>query len=64
MLRLDDMISDIEYTLGVLKAYRNITVAGKCCNTCGKIKDCEYRPEWGDLTRINCPLWVQEGEMT
>lgn len=31
-----------------------------CCNTCGKLKDCEYRPEWGDQTRINCPLWEKE----
>ena len=28
-----------------------------CCNTCGKLKDCEYRPEWGDSVRWNCPLW-------
>ena len=28
-----------------------------CCNTCGKLKTCEYRPEWGEPTRINCPLW-------
>lgn len=34
-----------------------------CCNTCGKLKTCEYRPEWGEPTRINCPLWVKEGEM-
>ena len=28
-----------------------------CCNTCGKLKDCEYRPEWGDSVWWNCPLW-------
>lgn len=28
-----------------------------CCNSCGKMKDCEYRPAWGEPTRINCPLW-------
>ena len=33
-----------------------------CCNTCGKMKDCEYRPEWGDSTRINCPLWKADGD--
>ena len=26
------------------------------CNNCKK-KDCEYRPEWGDSVRWNCPLW-------
>ena len=31
-----------------------------CCNSCGKMKTCKYRPEWGKPTRINCPLW--EGE--
>ena len=29
------------------------------CNNCGR-KDCEYKPELGEQTRINCPLW--EGE--
>lgn len=33
-----------------------------CCNSCGKLKTCEYRPEWGESTRINCPLWEKEGE--
>ena len=32
------------------------------CNGCGKIKTCEYRPDWGAPTRINCPLWSREGE--
>lgn len=32
------------------------------CNECRK-KDCEYRPQWGEITRFNCPLWVaKEGE--
>lgn len=31
-----------------------------CCNSCGKLEYCEYRPEWGAPTRINCPLWVEE----
>jgi len=29
------------------------------CNDCTK-KDCEFKPDWGDDVRINCPLW--EGE--
>lgn len=33
-----------------------------CCGSCGKSKTCEYRPDWGEHTRINCPLWVKEGE--
>lgn len=34
------------------------------CNTCGKSKNCGYRPDWGETTRINCPLWVSEKEVT
>ena len=26
------------------------------CNNCGK-KDCKYKPEPGQMVRINCPLW-------
>lgn len=26
------------------------------CNDCGA-KDCEYKPDPGELVRINCPLW-------
>lgn len=32
------------------------------CTTCGKLKTCEYRPNYGDDVRINCPLWVKEAE--
>ena len=27
------------------------------CNNCGAQKDCEYVPQPGQFTRINCPLW-------
>ena len=30
------------------------------CNDCGKKKECEYVPKWGDPVRINCPLWEEE----
>jgi hypothetical protein len=33
------------------------------CNTCGKRK-CEYRPKLGETVRINCPLWIEEGDET
>ena len=26
------------------------------CNNC-KAKDCQYRPEWGQVVRYRCPLW-------
>lgn len=33
------------------------------CNDCEKgiKRTCEYLPGIGEDTRINCPLWVQEG---
>lgn len=30
------------------------------CNDCGIMKTCEYAPKWGDLVRINCPLWKEK----
>ena len=41
----------IRYTQNV-QSYNN-------CNNCGK-KNCEYKPDWGDQVRINCPLWEDE----
>lgn len=32
------------------------------CNNCGVKLQCKYLPEWGQMTRINCPLWKQKGE--
>lgn len=53
MSRLEDLISDISYVLDTLRAYRDIAETG-CCNTCYR-KDCEYRPQWGEMVRYNCP---------
>lgn len=59
MSRLDDAISDVAYILDTMIAYRNIIQKGNC-NDCGKRKDCEYRPPWGEQVRINCPLYKKE----
>ena len=33
------------------------------CNDCGCFRDCQYRPQPGEMVRINCPLWQpREGE--
>lgn len=29
------------------------------CNNC-KREDCEYKPDWGEHVRWNCPLWEDE----
>lgn len=31
------------------------------CNTCGN-KACVYKPEIGQTTRFNCPLWIEPKE--
>lgn len=31
------------------------------CNNC-RVKDCEYKPEWGRTVRYNCPLWKRADE--
>ena len=59
MSRLDDAISDVAYILNALIAYRNIIQAGNC-NDCGKRKDCEYLPQWGEQVRYNCPFFESE----
>ena len=30
------------------------------CNDCGKRKDCEYLPQWGEQVRMNCSLYKKE----
>lgn len=57
--RLDDAIADVEYILDTLMAYRNVVMAG-CCNTCIRMRVCEYAPKPGQLVRYNCPFY--EGE--
>lgn len=47
--------------LGQCVAFTETTQKLPCCNTCGKLETCEYRPEWGEPTRINCPLWNKDG---
>lgn len=61
MSRLDDAISDVAYILDTLMAYRNVVESGSC-NNCGTQKICPIRPEWGQLVRYNCPLYVKEGD--
>ena len=62
MSRLDDVISDVGYILDCLKTLRNIESLG-CCNSCEIMKDCEYKPEWGQLSRFNCPFYKGPGVM-
>ena len=48
---------DIEEPIDAYRIVFNRVKACVDCNTCGKQRNCEYRPEPGGTTRINCPLW-------
>lgn len=48
--------------LGVMD-YAERVAALPDCNTCGKVKACEYLPKPGESVRINCPLWEQPGQI-
>lgn len=60
MNKIDSAISIVGYILDCLKCYKNIVESG-CCNSCEKLKECEYRPEWGQLSRFNCPFYKGPG---
>lgn len=61
MSRLDDLIEQKELELNYLKSLREI-INSHDCNECADSKDCGYRPEWGELIRYNCPLFVKRDE--
>lgn len=45
----------------VTKNYRQL-VETRSCLTCGKERDCERLPGWGETIRINCILWREKAE--
>lgn len=51
---LDEAIGKLSYILDCLRVYKQISESGNC-NDCGKIKTCEYKPQWGEMVRYNCP---------
>ena len=61
--RIDDVIADVDYIRDTLVAYRNI-IRTACCHDCGIAKECAVKPEWGEMVRYNCPLYVgkEDGE--
>lgn len=59
MSKLDDAIANTAYILDSLMALRNIQECG-CCNNCGIAKECAVKPEWGEMVRYNCPLYVSK----
>ena len=61
MNRLDDVIADVAYILDTLMVYRDITYTGNC-NSC-KNKNCQWKPELGQLVRYNCPYYKAEEEV-
>lgn len=59
MSRLDESIGNVAYILDALMAYRSIVNSGDC-NDCKVYKECQYRPDYGQLVRYNCPFYKKE----
>jgi hypothetical protein len=57
---LDKLIAQTAHTLDCLIALRNIQNSGDC-NECAN-RGCLYRPEAGQMTRYNCPLFMKKAE--
>lgn len=57
---IETIISDHMATLRELEQYKKFfddITNSHDCNDCSKTKICRYVPKWGELVRINCPLW-------
>ena len=53
----------LRYAADCIQYYERIAALPDC-NNCGMTyKGCPYLPGWGEEVRINCPLWVEEGEV-
>lgn len=59
MINADELRKTLAYLVDCVGFFERVSEQ-PCCNTCGKMRTCEYRPGWGKPTRINCPLWEEE----
>lgn len=57
--KIEDWWKDVCYERDVLKKYQDRITALPECNTCSKHGNCEFEPQAGEHTRINCPLWLE-----
>ena len=55
----EELARTLNYLADCVRAMERISRLPDC-NNCGKQKTCEYLPDWGGNTRINCPLWEEE----
>lgn len=55
----NEIIEAIYYIADTLRYAEQIKELNNC-NDCAKKMSCEYRPEWGRMVRINCPLYKSE----
>lgn len=62
VIDISNDLATVLFYLAECVRYTGKTMQQPDCLTCGKLKGCEYRPSWGDDTRINCPLWVKEAK--
>ena len=58
---IETLIKALCYIADCIQFYERVSKQ-PCCNSCREKKTCNYRPDWGEPTRINCPLWQKDGD--
>lgn len=53
----------LQYAADCILYFQDVSSYNNCHN-CGGQKEpfCSYLPKWGELVRINCPLWYPKKE--
>lgn len=54
-----ELIKQKNYELECLVLLQKIMNSGDC-NTCAVSKNCEYKPNLGEMVRYNCPFYKDE----
>ena len=57
MSKIRKAIKALNNVIAYLEDYEEILKLNDC-NSCAN-KNCPYRPKWGEMVRINCPLYIK-----
>ena len=55
-----DLANALRNVAGILDFFNNVKDM-TTCNDCGNL-ECEYRPQEGELVRMNCMFWQKQKE--
>ena len=56
-LTAEDIAGILYHAADIIKSWNEIQALPNC-NNCYR-KDCQFRPDWGQIVRFNCPLHVR-----